>query len=223
MIKALLYPYKINALKYCFASPKSSFCIFGSEWGLSSLLGDISVSTDSLPNDFISLLSSHPITRGDPAQKLRKSFRLALYHIVKKIKPEIIIETGSGLSSIMMLQALHENQRGVLYSIDIDPNSKNQEDFLPKHLKKHWKLMIGDSKKKLPKLLTEVDKIQMFLHDSLHSYEHMMFEFQTVWPAIEKNGLLTSHDIFWNSAFMDFSKQVNRKFVFYECLGVIKK
>jgi len=51
----------------------------------------------------------------------------------------------------------------------------------------------------------------MFLHDSKHTYEHMMWEFNIVWPTLNDSGILISDDINWNSAFTDFSSNVNQK------------
>ena len=44
----------------------------------------------------------------------------------------------------------------------------------------------------------------MFYHDSEHTYEMMMWEFKTVFPHVNNNGVICSDDISWNSAFQDF-------------------
>ena len=51
----------------------------------------------------------------------------------------------------------------------------------------------------------------MFLHDSKHTYEHMMWEFDTVWPKLNKDGALVSDDTNWNTSFVDFSSKVDKK------------
>ena len=49
----------------------------------------------------------------------------------------------------------------------------------------------------------------MFLHDSLHTYKNMLFEYNTSWPFIKKNGFLISDDVSENNAFLDFYSIVN--------------
>jgi cephalosporin hydroxylase len=44
----------------------------------------------------------------------------------------------------------------------------------------------------------------MFLHDSSHSYQHMLWEFRQFWPRLRDGGLLVSHDVQMNAAFPEF-------------------
>jgi len=46
--------------------------------------------------------------------------------------------------------------------------------------------------------------IDMFLHDSSHSYRHMLWEFHQFWPRLRDGGLLVSHDVQMNAAFPEF-------------------
>lgn len=46
----------------------------------------------------------------------------------------------------------------------------------------------------------------MFYHDSWHTYENMMFEYQTVWSALRPGGLLMSEYMDRNEAIKDFTK-----------------
>ncbi|MEM1568444.1 MAG: class I SAM-dependent methyltransferase [Thermofilaceae archaeon] len=110
---------------------------------------------------------------------------LSLYILIKAIKPKVVVETGvsAGRSSGFILQALHENGEGYLYSIDPDPNVGWA---IPNYLRYRHKLFIGTSKDILPKLVQELQMIDIFLHDSLHTYDNMIFEYKTVWPALKK-------------------------------------
>jgi cephalosporin hydroxylase len=49
--------------------------------------------------------------------------------------------------------------------------------------------------------------IDMFLHDSSHSYRHMLWEFREFWPRLCDGGLLVSHDVNLNAAFPEFVAQ----------------
>jgi predicted O-methyltransferase YrrM len=157
-----------------------------------------------------------------------EAFFIPLYCLVREFKPEIIIETGvhRGVSSLFILQALEDNGKGELYSIDLplaeyDTDSRGAtKSLLPpekvgvcvsKNLKKRWNLILGDSKIELPKLLSSLKTIDMFLHDSKHTYEHMMWEFDTIWPSLSDDGVLVSDDTNWNTSFVDFSSKVDRK------------
>ena len=46
--------------------------------------------------------------------------------------------------------------------------------------------------------------IDMFVHDSSHSYRHMLWEFRQSWPRLCDGGLLVSHDVQMNAAFPEF-------------------
>jgi len=136
-----------------------------------------------------------------------------LYLICKILKPEKVVETGVayGSSCSYILQALHENNYGKLYSIDYSfrPWESKQMigSMIPDYLRSRWNLVYGIASKKLKPLLDSLGQIDIFIHDSAHSYNNMMFEYNTSWPFIKKDGLLISDDV--NNAFHDFSTQKN--------------
>lgn len=155
-------------------------------------------------------------------------WRIIIYYLCRLAKPRIVIETGvlAGLSTSLILQALKDNNSGTLYSIDIgivdrgyktaggdvhvDKYVKRELGWLvPEDLKKNWQLLIGDSKTLLPDLLNKLKSVDIFLHDSEHTYETMMFEYSTVWKYLSKEGYLRSDDIRWNSAWRDFTNSIN--------------
>ena len=154
-----------------------------------------------------------------------------LYVILRLLQPERIVETGveGGLSSAYILQALENNNKGTLYSIDypIEPAviKKGSGFAIPDSLKERWILKIGKSSDVLNKLLSELDRIDIFLHDSEHTYENMMFEFSAVWDRLPEKGVLLSHDVSLNRAFYDFAKKIERKpIILYSWnLGIIIK
>lgn len=136
---------------------------------------------------------------------------LLLYAICKIIKPDKIIETGVayGLSSSYILKALDENNKGTLYSIDSTFKPWESEQMIgaaiPENLRKRWKLIFGTSSEKLAPLLELLETIDIFFHDSLHTYKNMIFEYETAWPHIKNGGFLFSDDILGNNAFYDFN------------------
>jgi hypothetical protein len=140
-----------------------------------------------------------------------------LYFLCKLLKPDKVVETGVayGLSSMYILQALHENNKGTLYSIDsvfLPWQSKEMIGAaIPVHLRKNWKLISGPSSKKLKNLLNSLQMIDIFFHDSLHTSKNMRFEFEISWPFIKDKGFLLSDDISSNNAFYEFYARLKLK------------
>ncbi len=138
------------------------------------------------------------------------------YMMVRAVRPSVVVETGvaNGVSSFHILLAMEKNQKGHLYSIDLPdpamlPKSMEPGWVVPLDLRHRWTIKLGDSTIVLPALLTDLVSIDIFSHDSLHTYEHMLFEYQTAWSHIVPDGLLYSDDVLWNSAFRDFRTRGN--------------
>jgi predicted O-methyltransferase YrrM len=176
------------------------------------------------------ITSIYPINWG-----LGKPIGRFLYTLCLASKPSLVLETGvaNGFSSSYILAALEKNQKGKLISIDhlirSDQTKENVGIAIPNNLKKRHSLILGNSIKELKKLLNEPTKIDIFLHDSLHTYNNMMKEYQMAWPHISKNGFLLSDDIAMNDAFFDFTKLMKTKVISISNVdregffGVIKK
>ena len=134
-----------------------------------------------------------------------------VYVCTRALKPAIMVETGvaSGSSAAYILQAMELNRKGLLYSIELpdsDPGAPIPENkeigwLIPSKLRHMWRLILGRSQEKLPLLLRNLGSIDAFLHDSEHTYENMMFEYETTWPHLREGGVLLSDDIHWNRAF----------------------
>jgi hypothetical protein len=156
--------------------------------------------------------------------------RLALYTLCRTKKPDVVVETGvgSGTSSSYILRALDKNAKGKLFSIDVpwytvthnwkaawtdtDPKPQPMEMqsgwIIPDYLRDRWELTMGMSNEKLPPLLKKLGKVDVFFHDSEHSYENMSWEFKTVWPALREKGVMLVHNIDKNKAFAEFEHNV---------------
>ena len=141
---------------------------------------------------------------------------LLQYAAVRALAPDIVVETGvaSGVSSSYLLLALDKNARGKLYSIDLGdsrylPPGKPPGWIVPDRLKSRWDLRMGDSRELLPRVLTELGTTDVFIHDSLHTYEQMLWEYRAAYPFLKPGGLLVSDDAAWNPAFPDFCAEVH--------------
>jgi predicted O-methyltransferase YrrM len=140
---------------------------------------------------------------------------LLQYAAIRATRPTIIVETGvaNGVSSSYLLLALELNGRGHLHSIEVGDKSYQPAGYqpgwmVPDFLRHRWQLHIGDAKILLPDLLRQLESIDVFIHDSLHTYEHMWFELQCAYPHIKPGGLLLADDALWNSSFVDFTREV---------------
>lgn len=159
------------------------------------------------------------------------------YAIMRTLRPRIVVETGvaAGISSAHILKALHLNGIGVLYSIDLPnyppygptwvPHGLEVGYAVPPNLRSNWKLMLGDSREELPKLLKALPHVDIFLHDSLHTYEHMTFEYEIAWKALKKKGLILSDDVNANKAFNDFCRRhkANHIIICNSRFGIVQK
>jgi predicted O-methyltransferase YrrM len=137
-----------------------------------------------------------------------------LYVVVRATRPRVVVETGvaSGVSSAHILRALAANGEGTLHSIDLPnvqrgsslPEGRPAGWIVPDSLRGRWNLSLGDSKTLLPGLLRTLDRVDVFFHDSDHSYENMAFEFEQAFPKLEHGGLILSDDSDLHPAWNDF-------------------
>ncbi len=153
-----------------------------------------------------------------------------LYYMIRGFKPNVVVETGvhQGRTTLCTLSAMEKNGFGALYSIELGSQEGfSYQDLLPReqigslvpqYLRKPWNLVWGDSKKELPALLERLGEIDVFLHDSLHTDEHMLFEYRTAWKHLRKGGLLLSDDI--GFGFLKFAREVKHP---YACFGGLHK
>ncbi|MGH3117041.1 MAG: class I SAM-dependent methyltransferase [Gaiellales bacterium] len=159
---------------------------------------------------------------------------MRLYGLVRELKPRVAVETGvcNGVSTAFLLLALKRNGEGELHSIDLPevageayeagtfwdgkggaviPPGKGPGWMVPDELRARWHLVLGRSQDELPPLLERVGEIDLFMHDSEHSYECMSFEFSTAWAAMRPGGVLIADDVNVNSAWDEFTREIDRE------------
>lgn len=167
----------------------------------------------------------------------------ALKGFVKDQRPNIVVETGvcNGMSSLAILEAINDTG-STLYSVDLPefpesdaekfwsgkggsvvPPGKRPGWAIPDNLRDNWELRLGNSLYRLPDLMEELDKVDIFVHDSEHSYEMMMFEFCLAWKQLKHGGYLICDDHSWNNAFHDFAREKNLTKHRIGSLGLIQK
>ena len=191
-------------------------------------------------------LNDLKFSKENPAGRLNRQSQanagFFLYLLVRSLKPEIFVETGvsAGESSTFILQAMHDNNFGKLHSVDLPratvekglttiiPQDKSSGWLIPENLKGRWELHLGKSEEILPKLFSKLQKIDIFFHDSLHTYDHMMFEYEACWDYLKENGVLFSDDIVvmngkGHSPLVDFADIQEKEIVVYNVLGGLQK
>lgn len=202
--------------------------------------------TDSNVEDAVAVFHElecrEPLFREVGGMQVMGMHPLIYYALVRLIRPDCVVETGvmAGMSSRFILLAMQKNDHGVLHSIDLpnqdvelEPGGARQRDVMsggrptgflvPEQLRARWRLHLGDARELLPGLLTELKLVDVFIHDSLHSYDHMMFEFKTAWPHIRPGGVMFSDDINYNQAFAEFACEVAEPpVIFNERVGALR-
>jgi predicted O-methyltransferase YrrM len=179
-----------------------------------------------------------------PFEALNRSTQLALgvllYKIVRVLRPKNVVETGVclGNSSCFILGALHANGSGRLHSIDLglpcfeygpirQMDSRHGKDvgwLIPRQFRGTWALCIGDSRDKLLPLLDSLAGVDLFFHDSEHSYDLMTYEYRTAWPHIRPGGMIVSDDVQSNNAFREFAAATDSEARILDGeVGVIRK
>lgn len=145
----------------------------------------------------------------------RKDWRMELEHasllygMVRLARPRTAFETGiaDGFSSRVILTALTANQVGRLVSVDVRTGTGG---LVPDELRSAWRPVIvnpAQSLREIDQLLESERPIDLFLHDSRHTYDHMLGEYRAAWPRLSPGGWLLSDDADSTFAFLDFAKQ----------------
>jgi hypothetical protein len=135
----------------------------------------------------------------------------AIWCLVRHLRPCIVVETGvaHGMTSRLILEALSRNGTGNLWSIDLppyDPHTRKQVGAAvdQQHLHQRWNYIAGTSRRRLPALLAQLRRVDLFIHDSMHSARNMMFELELAWRHLRPGGVMIVDDIDASPAFANF-------------------
>jgi len=129
-----------------------------------------------------------------------------LYALARLRRPRAIVETGvaKGVSTFFLLNALRENQGGSLTSFDIDPGAGA---LLRPDERASWRFVVLDrdsARRQFSGGLASLPHLDLFVHDSDHSYGYQSFEYHAALPRMEPGSLLASDDVDGSFAFLDF-------------------
>lgn len=156
---------------------------------------------------------------------------LFLYWLIRRLRPRTIVETGvcNGFSAGISVLALAKNDDdGGLHAVGraeiFDSNDPEWTEsnrvfgevvvggqtlgWMIPNAYRHWAdIYEGNAEDLLPELVDQLDSIDLFFHDSDHSYDHMMFEFQQAKRKAAPGGIIVADNIAWNSSLWDFADQ----------------
>jgi predicted O-methyltransferase YrrM len=129
-----------------------------------------------------------------------------LYALVRSRKPRIVLETGvaNGHCTVVLLTATSRNGSGSVHSTDI---SSNVGALLTAEERANWqfhRLPHDGSRAAFSALLGTLGAIDLFFHDSEHTYGWQNFEYQSVLPLLSQMGALVTDDADASYAFLDF-------------------
>ena len=137
----------------------------------------------------------------------------AIWCLVAHLRPATVVETGvaHGLTSRVILEGLHRNGNGHLWSVDlpaVDPALHHEIAIaVPEDLRSRWTYVEGTSRQRLPGLVRTLQQVDLFIHDSLHTARNICFELGTVWPALPPGGVAVVDDINRSLGFSRFVEQ----------------
>lgn len=135
-----------------------------------------------------------------------------LYALVRKLQPDIVVETGvcNGVSTWITLHALEQNGRGELRSVDYPdseriPNGRDPGWIIPDDLRGRWELTMGLSQAELPGVIDDLDSIDLFLSDTKASI--LDEELDIVWPKLSDGAVIIADDVHKSGVFAEVTKR----------------
>lgn len=153
------------------------------------------------------------------AWRIEEGTGFVLYVWIRHRKPKVIVETGvaNGHSTVILLNAISRNNQGELHSTDV---AKDAGALVKPDERSNWhyhQLPPTSYRRAFQELLSRLGPIDLFFHDSLHTYTWQLFEYQSVFTKILPGGLLASDDVDSSYAFMDFCRStVQRPSVLFD-------
>ena len=101
-------------------------------------------------------------------------------------------------------------ETGHLWSIDVPPLERHWRKEVGAAVGEHHanrsSYIRGSSRRRLPKLLSRLGQIDLFIHDSLHTERNVRFELDRAWAVLGPNGALVIDDVDANRGFQTFTQ-----------------
>jgi predicted O-methyltransferase YrrM len=165
---------------------------------------------DHLSGHVTRRLSTSPRRRISPTEP-HWARRFGWYALVRAAQPDHVVETGThlGLGSCAIAAALLRNGHGRLTTIDIDSESGHL-------IGEPWGKVIDRRIGSSTDLLAKLTDIDMFLHDSLHTYDYETKELAAVESNLRVGAIILSDNAHESSALSEWSERTGRHYLFFK-------
>jgi hypothetical protein len=171
------------------------------------------IETDAeLAKHIATTTSNTPALRSVYDGKPRFGRRVAWYALVRALQPQHVVETGTdvGLGSLVLAAALLKNESGTLTTVDIT-------DYSGDLIGGRYATVITQVKGDSVAILTELNRtINIFIHDSLHTYDHEYRELQAAEGILATDGVFLSDNAHSTNACSDYALATNRRFLYVD-------
>jgi predicted O-methyltransferase YrrM len=144
--------------------------------------------------------------------------KLALYAIVRTLKPAVVVENGveMGFTSIVLCEAIRKNiedgYAGKFVGLDI--NSK--AGYLVKAASEYgsiFEIRCGDAIAGLQSLEWKID---FYFSDGFRTYEYEQHEFAVLSKKLNENAIVITNKATFSKALFELSLQLRKKYSFFK-------
>lgn len=141
-----------------------------------------------------------------PYYNVERETARCLYLLARALRPAHVLETGvaNGRSSFFLLTALQRNGSGELHSLDVRADAA---PYLTPSERAVWHFTVVErrrSARALERALESVPALDLFVHDSDHSYRWQRTEYAVALSRLQRGGILASDDADASYAFCAF-------------------
>jgi len=141
--------------------------------------------------------------------RIARQTGLLLYALIRRGHPRVVVEAGvaNGHSTVISLSALQANAFGELHSFDI---SNSVGSVLRDVERARWTLHVCPPRlacTTFRHLVREFGPVDLFFHDSDHSYIGQFADLLSVWPALDPEATVVVDDVNEAWAFFDFARE----------------
>lgn len=143
--------------------------------------------------------------------EVRYGRRAGWYAITRVTQPDHVVETGTdkGLGSCVFAAALLRNGHGRLTTMDVNPDSGYLVTGPYAEVVDH---VLGDS---VDLLKSGESKVDFFLHDSLHTFEHEAAELEAVAARLSPTAVVLSDNAHDSDALALWAESTGRSFLYF--------
>lgn len=200
--------------------PNLSNIVFGSYFSGDDSLHKSFLKTQSIINKRTESISPEKWNAGN-------NLATFLFDYVVKIMPQIIVETGvaNGITT-QVIQAAIDSSEVEFHSIDTNPNcakvNSSSKNWTFHHLKgKNLKVAFRN-------ILKSVPQVDLWIHDSDHSYIWQKFEYNLALKRLNPGGVLISDDVDFSQAWGELVSSKEIGFICTvvdngKCFGIAQK